>query len=64
MVEPGFMIHHWTVVAVDGRAAVCRCACGRIKTLSVDAIEGNSVVPSCGCQPLQRYERALLRGEG
>ncbi len=54
----------WVVIGIDaaGKRAGCRCACGRVQTISVAALEDGSS-RSCGCQPPPRAQRAAFRAE-
>ena len=59
----------WTVLGVDpaGRRATCRCACGTVRIISIEALQGG-ITTSCGCGRLtaaqaraQRIETAARR---
>jgi hypothetical protein len=49
-VFPGVMIGHWLVLGVNGHRAGCRCRCGVIREVSVDALASGQST-SCGCAP-------------
>jgi hypothetical protein len=53
----------WEVVGVEGRRASCRCRCGVVRAISVDAIVAGTAAPSCGCAPLSRRQFETLHGE-
>ena len=59
MISAGQQIYSWTVIAVNGRAAVVRCRCKEIRTVTVDLlIEGHCT--SCGCStPTPQKMKAL-----
>jgi hypothetical protein len=54
----------WTVLSIDngGRRAACRCVCGTVRVVSVEALNGG-VSSSCGCQQLSPRQSAMLREE-
>ena len=54
----------WTVINADatGKRAACRCVCGRVQVIAVDAlVSGDST--SCGCQRLAPDQSRALRDE-
>ena len=54
----------WTVLSTDasGKRAVCRCMCGAVQVVSVEALSsGNST--SCGCAALSPEHVSALRAE-
>jgi hypothetical protein len=52
VVEPGGTFFAWTVVVVDelGRRALCICACGAPREISVDALLDGTSARGCGCK--------------
>jgi hypothetical protein len=58
----GQQFGEWTIIGIDGKRAGCRCRCGAIRILAVDAIESGSVAPSCGCI-VSREQAAAMRDE-
>jgi hypothetical protein len=52
----------WTVVKADGKRAVCRCRCGTVRAIAVDALTSGTST-SCGCAPLARDHAAARRAE-
>jgi len=54
---------HWTIVSTDSRAAVCRCRCGAVRALSLEAIKLGVAAPSCGCAPLAQAQLTAFREE-
>jgi hypothetical protein len=55
-------INHWTVAALDGRRAVCRCRCGNVRIISVAALKSGEST-SCGCMPVSSERAASMRAE-
>jgi hypothetical protein len=64
MVAVGMTFGSWAVLSVDntGRRAACRCVCGTVRIVSVEALNGG-VSSSCGCQQLSPRQSAVLREE-
>jgi hypothetical protein len=63
VVTPGTTIGHWLVLGVNGRRAGCRCRCGIVREISIDAlIAGDST--SCGCMPPSAQQSAVMRRDG
>jgi hypothetical protein len=54
----------WTVLSADGtgKRAGCRCVCGRVQVIAVDALV-NGHTTSCGCQRLTADQIHALRAE-
>jgi hypothetical protein len=52
----------WTIVSITGKRAGCRCRCGAVHALAVDAVTSGSAVTSCGCT-YSREQGAALREE-
>jgi hypothetical protein len=58
-IAPGATIGHWLVLATNGRRAACRCRCGVVREVSVDALLDGTASPSCGCVVSQKQATAL-----
>jgi hypothetical protein len=59
-IKSGDRVHNWQIIAVDGRRATCRCRCGEIRIIAVDALaEGHCT--SCGCSTPTPQKMAALR---
>jgi hypothetical protein len=54
----------WTVLSIDpgGKRAGCRCACGRLQAVSVEALISGASTP-CGCERLTAEPSDALRAE-
>jgi len=64
-VEPGQTFGAWTVLGIEqplGRRATCRCVCGNIRQVSVEALEGG-IARSCGCSGEFRSGKPARAGE-
>jgi hypothetical protein len=58
-ITPGARVHHWLIVAVDGRRATCRCRCGEVRVIALDALADGHCT-SCGCStPTPEKMKAL-----
>jgi hypothetical protein len=55
---------HLLVVSVDrcGKRAACQCACARVVTVAVAALEAGTT-RSCGCKPLAPEQTEAFRAE-
>jgi hypothetical protein len=47
---------HWELLAVANRRALCRCRCGSVHAVSLDALESGST-SSCGCMPITTQQK-------
>jgi hypothetical protein len=54
--------NHWEIVDVQRRRVICRCRCGAVHAIGIDALESGSAAPSCGCVPLPAQQRPGRRG--
>ncbi len=58
----------WTVIGAEGRRALCRCDCGTIRAISIEAIRSGEAARSCGCmgatRPKQSFASAVAAAEG
>jgi hypothetical protein len=64
MTIAGFTFAAWTVLSTDAtqKHAACRCICGRVQVVAVDALTSGSST-SCGCQRLTAGQSNALRAE-
>jgi len=51
LISAGMTFGAWTVLSVDsaGKRATCRCACGTVRKIGAEALQG-SATTSCGCR--------------
>jgi hypothetical protein len=49
-ITPGDHIHHWTIIAVDGRRVTAQCKCHQVRIITIEDLF-SGVRTSCGCRP-------------
>jgi hypothetical protein len=59
-IVPGMQIGHWLALAMNGRRVACRCRCGVVREVSVDALASGAIT-SCGCMPPNASQNAAAR---
>jgi hypothetical protein len=47
---------HWELLSVANKRALCRCRCGSVHEVSLDALEDGST-SSCGCRPFTTQQK-------
>ena len=47
---------HWELLSVANKRALCRCRCGSVHAVSLDALEDGST-SSCGCRPFTTQQK-------
>jgi hypothetical protein len=58
-IVPGDRVHHWMIIAINGRRVTARCRCHQIRIVAVeDLLSG--VRTSCGCAPPAPEHRQAL----
>jgi len=53
----GERIHHWQIVAIDGRRVTAQCRCHQIRIVAIDDLL-SGIRTSCGCSPSPGHQRA------
>jgi hypothetical protein len=62
-IAPGNRIHHWMIIAINGRRVTARCRCNQIRIVTIeDLLSG--VRGSCGCAPPKPEHRRSLALDG
>jgi len=62
-ISVGTKIGAWEILSVDGRACLCKCACGTVRAIARTALTDGTAAPSCGCAPLSSEQIARQRVE-
>jgi hypothetical protein len=59
-IKAGDHLHHWKIIAIDGRRVTAMCVCHQIRIVAIEDLQ-SGVRTSCGCMPTPRaYNRAAL----
>jgi hypothetical protein len=58
--KPGQKIHHWTVIAIDGRRATVQCRCRQIRIVAIESLQSGAI-KSCGCSQSPEEKRRAIR---
>jgi hypothetical protein len=59
-ITPGERVHHWQIIAVDGRRVTAQCRCGQVRIVALDELQ-SGVRTSCGCLPASAAHQRAVR---